>query len=208
MVGDRIDLDHEAAAAYVAACRDGDGPKPKPARAPTPKPKPAQKPPRKPTGSSDPPEFEVAAPTEHRRAPHVDRETGYCDELADWTLAEIVEQFGTIRSFKDILEAHEKRERARKNRLDNEQTEGNLIERERVRTHVLGFIEASHKRILSDAAKTVAKRAMGLVKAGASVEELEKFVRDTLGSILRPARDAATRNLRRKKPKKPPPEDE
>src|SRR5690606_18179179 len=138
MVGDRIDLDHEAAAAYVAANRGGNGSKPKPARAPTSKPKPAQKPPRKPTGSSDPPEFEVAAPTERRRAPHVDRETGYCDELADWTLAEIVEQFGTIRSFKDILEAHEKRERARKNRLDNEQTEGNLIERERVRTHVLG----------------------------------------------------------------------
>ena len=214
MVGDRVDVSHPAAAAYLQA-NGGAAPsaqatsKGKPSRS---APAPPAQPKRRPTKVPAPPpktrgrKDEAPAPPQRRPAPDVDKVTGYSDDLADWTLAEIVAEFGTLRAYKDALEAHEKLERAKKYRLDNEQTEGNLIERERVRTHVLGFIEASHQRILGDAPKTISRRLLALAKSGTSVEECEKFVRDTLSAILRTARDSAHRNLRRKKSKRPPPD--
>lgn len=208
LVDDRIDLNHPAAKRYLigdaAPKKSPATPGKRTARAPTKKAAAVKSVPRQRTKPSRP-RKKLPKPTPpHRPSPKLNSD-GSCDELAEWTLEQIVEQFGSIRSYKDILEAHEKRERARKNRLDNEKTEGQLIERERVRTHVLGFIEASHKRILGDASKTIASRTMALVRSGANLQEVERFVRETLGATLRPARDAAVRNLRRKRRPKPDP---
>jgi hypothetical protein len=175
-----------------------------------------------PTGSAKPGDSEPSKPTAPGKTQgnRASRQTGQRDLSRDengffpglygYTHKQVAERFSTFTEVADIVDLHYKTEQSRKLWLSNEVAEGKLIERERVRTHVLGFVEASHKRILSDAPKTIASRLLALSKSGASLEECEKFARETLGAILRPARDSATRNLRPTKPKKqtPPPEDD
>jgi len=191
-VDDRVDLDHPKVKAWLAAGKKP--PKAKADRAPT---KPAKKPrsaPRAPTAPDEKAEKRrPGAPV----VPRIDSESGYAEQLAEWTLHEIVTQFGTIRAFKDILEAHEKRERARKNYLDNEETEGRLISRELVSTHVFGFIDGLLRRLLNDSPKTIASRTTSLVKAGASLEEIERSIRDHISTQITPLKGKIVRALRK-----------
>jgi hypothetical protein len=213
---DRINIDHPAAREYLGAA----WPKPSRARAhsdaaPT---KPARsrtKAPRKPPApgpAGAPAGEEVPAPPTPvspigRHAPELD-ESGYAEELREWTLFEIATRFGTLRAFKDHLEAHEKLERARKLRLDNEETEGRLIERELVKTHVMGAIEGTNRRLLTDTPKTLARTLYAMHAAGASLEEAEAQTRRLIGDQLTPVRDKAIRLLRKPKPKKSDPQGE
>lgn len=201
LVGELLNLDHPAARAYLDENRAERTEQP--ARPPTRAKPPAKKRPRAPTRRSKTKKSGSTDPTTPPSFPEPD-ERGFVFEFSELTHKQIVDRYGTIPMYCKILESHEKAERARKNWLDNEETEGKLIELDRVRTHVFGFIDASHKRILSDASKTMALRAVAMCKSGARAEELERFFRDTQGAILKTARDAAVRNLRRKKkPKKP-----
>ena len=84
--------------------------------------------------------------------------------------------------------------------LANAERRGDLIERDRVRTHVFGVLDAQNKRLLYSKG-TLVKRLYALAVSGASQEEGERFVGDTLSSVLRVTRDQVTRNLRRKRKK-------
>src|SRR5690606_8499244 len=70
-------------------------------------------------------------------------------------LAPLTERFGLESAFKDWLDALKKIEEIREKRLKNEALEGNLIERELVKTHVFGAIESGNRRLLSDTPKTI-----------------------------------------------------
>jgi hypothetical protein len=152
-----------------------------------------------PTPSLKPGKDSTRAPT---GAPRLDTdENGFFPGLYSYTHKQIAEKFSTFQAVADIVDLHLRTEQARKLWLSNEVAEGNLIERARVVTHVLGYFESAQKRILSDAPKTIALRAMSMAKSGATAEEIEALCRDTLGAILAPARESAVRNLRRRKPR-------
>jgi hypothetical protein len=206
-VEDRVDLDHPAVKAFIARHDRSDAvppavPKPVPAKParPTKVRKPTKKaakrqPPTRPETAQTKPPPERKRP----RAPALD-ESGYSDELAEFTLEQIVNRWGTVRAYKDILEAHEKRERARKNRLDNEQTERTLVPREPITAFVFGTIDATQKRILTDAAKTVVRRLYALHNNGGSEEQGETLFRELMSAQLAPVRATALRVLRHGKP--------
>lgn len=170
--GDRVDLDADSVRAFLADNGAADGPtgsrKGKPGR------------PRKPM-PEEPPRLD---------------EVGFSEELGDYTLHEIVQKFGTIRSYRDLLEANEKRERALKNHLDNEQRRGQLIDRELVEKHCVGLIDAMSKQLLSDAAKTITARAYAMAKAGAPLEDGERVAREIMSSHLKPTKRKTVRVLR------------
>jgi hypothetical protein len=86
--------------------------------------------------------------------------------------------------------------------LGNRQAQGELIERDRVRTHILGFIDASHRRLLYSST-TIVSRLYSLAASGTGAGEAERFVSDTLSAILTVARDQVTRNLRCKRQRQP-----
>lgn len=204
--GTRIDLDHPAAIAYLTS--KGVTPPPKPARVPTNAARSRKKATLAPTAQATaPPELEIRTPASRRRqdeeevsAAALERAVGVSSEeiesYAYLTLDELTQRFGTARAFRDFLDARKKISEIREKDLANDETEGRLIDRELVRTHVFGAIEASNRRLLGDSPKTIARRLYALAKSGAPVEEAETIAREIIASQLKAVKATASRVLR------------
>lgn len=121
-------------------------------------------------------------------APEVDAQ-GFVDELADLTLLQICERYGTVSTYKNHLEAFEKRERALKYRLDNEEAEGRLIDRALV-ARVIGTLDGANRRLLGDGPKTIARRLYAMARSDEPVEDAESTVHEIIGSILKAVKKA------------------
>jgi hypothetical protein len=79
--------------------------------------------------------------------------------------------------------------------LANAKERGQLISRQLVETHILGSLEFLHKRLLGDAAKSIAGRCCSLVRSGAPLEEVQRMVRDEISKQLRSSKDKVVRVL-------------
>lgn len=180
--GPRIDLRHPAVLEYL----DGKGvPLPDPPKAKSKKKRTSRK---HPDGLDDP---RLDSPDES-----VQDELERLEPYASMTLREIAERFPTRRAFADRQQQVKRAEEIRRLRLENDETEGNLISREFVKTHVFGALEGLHQRLLRDLPKTAARRLQASVKSGDALEEQERILRDLIGRQLTPARAEATRKLR------------
>jgi hypothetical protein len=202
LVDGRIDLEHEAARGYFGATLTQ---------------RPAASAPSAPTDDAPTSETKTepsaaGAPTKGRKAkppapdaptaPRPPKEspppTDTVKELDEYSslLLPLVKRFGTARSFRDYLASLKEIETIREKLLGNDETEGRLISRELVKTHVLGAIEAGNRRLLSDAPKTIARRVFAAAKGGGTVEDAEQLVREIIGSHLKPVATTASRLLR------------
>lgn len=176
--GDRIDIDHPAALAYLKS----KGKKPPPVSR------------KKPVAS------EPAPPDSPRSAeavlkfvmPGSDEDL---DQLSE-VLTPLVDRFGTRLDFKDFLAALKTIEEIRGKRLDNEETEGRLIERELVSAHIFSALENFHKRLLTDVVTTISQRLYGAAKGGVPLEEAKRIVRGIISEQLKPVKTTAARVLR------------
>ena len=117
-------------------------------------------------------------------------------QYADYTLRQLGDTFGSMRIFKDFLEALKKLEDIREKRLNNEEVQRNLISRELVKTHVFGFLDAGNRRLLGDTPKTIARRLYALARADEPIEAGEKLVREIIGSQLNPQKERVAKMLR------------
>ncbi|HKY40799.1 MAG TPA: hypothetical protein VJN18_32915 [Polyangiaceae bacterium] len=214
--GDRVDLDHELVAAYLKKQGKKVPPVGAPrstkraARAPTP----SRPPPSAPAGGADaagtdppkrgrgrprnPPED----PTEkagHMRPPPgvVEGSNQDLKQLSDGLLP-YVERFGTDLRMGDWLEQIKNIELIREKRLKNGQTEGGLISRELVKTHIIGAVESAIKRLLGDAAKTIAAKTFNVFRSGGGLEEAQRATREEISKQIKPVKDKVARNLRHK----------
>jgi hypothetical protein len=189
---DRIDLDHPAVRKFISGgsrqravsdrARTAATERRDPAPAvPTPQPKPVKKSPARPTASRLK-EGEIGS-------------TADLDAYAA-LLKPLTDRFGTVRNFRDWLLALKDIEVVRQKRLSNEETEGRLISRDLVKTHVLGTFEAAFRRLLNDVPKTGARRIYSAAKAGDAVEEGERILLEVMSSHLSPLKTAAARLLR------------
>ncbi len=216
---DRVDVDHPAVVAYLKAKQPlaladkgplgGSEPAataPPADAAPTAPTKPARRRVAKatpPAGTGPEKPFTAdAAPTpdeldeaELEREVADEKFEGSAQDLANIArqLRPVVHRFGTRRGLKDWLDALNKLEEIRKKRLDNEETEGRLIARELVKTHVFGAIEGSHRRLLSDFPKTIARLLYASANAKESIEAAEAKVRSAVTQILKPVEATAKR---------------
>ena len=176
--GRRVDVDHPDVVAYLK----GKGKRPPPVYrrvVEAPEPAPAAR-----------PRPAVAAPVAVQ--PGSDDDLAY---LAD-TLQPLLERFGTQQAFRDFLVALKTVEEIRGKRLDNEETEGKLIERELVRVHVFGAIESANRQLLTDIPKTVTRTLYAYAKSGVPAETSEREVRDMLAKVLEPVKAKASKALR------------
>lgn len=215
--GTRVDLDHPLVAAYFKA-RGKELP---PARAEEPKPKAARRADDAPPASAKSrhrapaaPPAEPKRPRGRPRGPTVDDPDedvghmrpppgvveGSSEDLRDLTelLLPLVERFGTDTRFSDWLSSLKDIELIREKRLKNGETEGGLISRELVKTFVFGAIEAANKRLLGDAAKTIASKVFNSTRAKGTLEEAQRLVRDEISKQLKPLKATAARHLRHK----------
>lgn len=188
LVADRLDIDHPAFGAYLAARGRTT---PEPDATPTDAPK-------TPTPESSPPMASAKRRREREPEPTAPPPKATGEELDAYAsvLRPIIARFGTRRNFRDWLLSLKDIEVIREKTLANEETEGRLISRELVRTHVIGAIEAGNRRLLNDSPKTIARRLYAAAKSGVAVEEAEQTVREIIGSHLEPVKRAAAKQLR------------
>jgi len=212
--GERVDLDHEAVTAYLAAHgrkapAAPAAPAPQTDASPTPSPKrkatkadapPAPKKnvggrPRKPTADPSDEDDDVG----HMRPPPGVVE-GSSEDLKGLTelLDPLVDRFGTDIRFSDWLSSLKDIELIREKRLKNGETEGGYISRELVKNFVFGALESFSKRLLGDASKAIVTKVANIVRANGSLEEAQRIAREEISKQLKPVKVTAARNLRHK----------
>jgi hypothetical protein len=182
--GRRVDLDHPSVAEYLASR----GRKVPDAQEST------KKTPAQPT-SPRPERTKRRAAAPLQATPEGEGSDEDLEELAN-LLRPLVERFGTATRFRDWLVALKTIEEIRAKRLDNEEHEGQLIERELVQAHVFGAIDATNRRLLSDFPKTIARELYTQSQTGMPIEKAEAKVRDHLGAQLKEVKSQASRALR------------
>ncbi|MCH9712721.1 MAG: hypothetical protein K0U20_08875, partial [Proteobacteria bacterium] len=116
--------------------------------------------------------------------------------FADMTLRELIQRFGTDIAFLDWLKAVKAIEDINEKRLKNAQTRKDLVSIRLVKTGVIEHFETAFNKLLTDGAKTIARRVTSMNGAGRSVEDCEAFVADQVSSFIKPAKAKIARALR------------
>lgn len=179
-VGNKLDTDHPAVAAFIAG------------RA-------ASKPNAKQHKFSEQLVAEAAKRTTGKaRVSDVSAEENFAffAQLGDLTIRQIAEKYPGHAQLNEYLKAWDLYEGARKKQLANDSLRGELVARHLVETFVFGFIEESHRKLLNDATKTIVRRAFALANSGQSLEEAERMAKDTVTSILRPVKQKIVQRLK------------
>ena len=117
-------------------------------------------------------------------------------KFADYTLRDLISQFGTDAAFLDWLKATKEIETIHEKRLKNAEKAGELISREVVKQGLIATIDGAFTRILTDGAKTIAVRAHTLVTTGADVGQIEDLVGKQLTTFIRPTKSKIKRVLK------------
>lgn len=112
------------------------------------------------------------------------------------TLGEIVEHFGTKQQFADWIKQAKELEEVHIKRLKSAVTEGKLVSRQLVKDGVFDPIDTCFRKLLTDGAKTIARRLHTMVEAGGSVDASEKYVRDQMTSHIRVMKAKVKRTLK------------
>jgi len=170
-----IDLDHPSVAEYVEATRLRKeryeaGTKPRG---------------RKKEGTSKDPKPPPPEPQEKGGAASTVDPTGV-KSISQMTMAAVIEKYGTASRLKEYVAASRIIEQTRKLQIEIAEKENRLVDRAIVEG-MIGALDGSHIKLLTDGAKTISRRASQKVLAGETPEQIEVFVRETLGKYLRVA---------------------
>lgn len=140
-----------------------------------------------------PPGFNDHAPT----APEVHHEPipSYLEKYADMTLRQIVNHYGTFGQFEDMLKALKTIEDIQEKRIKNAERKGELIDRQFVKTHVLGLIKGMTSRLLGETVESISRKVPDIVKAGGDHNDVRPIVLDLMSSEIKAAVSKATRRL-------------
>lgn len=117
------------------------------------------------------------------------------EQLAD-ALRPLVSRFGTSTGFAAWLDSLKRIEDIREKRLKNEEAERTLIHFDPVKRLAMGYVDASQRRVLRDASRTIARRVYAMARSGEPVEEAERTVREIIGATLRPVKRQVMRVLK------------
>ncbi len=107
-------------------------------------------------------------------------------KVAHLSLNEIVDKYGTITGFTDVLKASKLLQDLHEKKRKNAQADNELVSRELVKRDIFQPIDFLFNRLLTDGSKTIAKSVGNMVKSGSSPKECELFVSEKLGSFIKP----------------------
>lgn len=189
VAGKRIDAAHPAAVAYLARHTGSAPPPASTKKKPT---KPALRAKGKPPDEksavvkkSQPVPVDIDAPKQPWEVP----------ALLDTTLRDIIARYGSTTGFVDWLTSMKLIESITGIRLKNAETEGKLVSRKLVKDGIIDPIDAAHRRLLTDGAKTMAVRSKALLDSGRPLEDVEEFFRDQIASFIKPVKARVRRTL-------------
>lgn len=112
-----------------------------------------------------------------------------------YTVEDVINEFGTETALNDFLLSVKRIEDIHEKRIKNAKTSGELISRHLVKIGMLDPIASSHTKLLLDGSKTIAKRVIAKYDAGSTIQELEKFVSEQIGSFFKPMKQKIKRTL-------------
>lgn len=116
--------------------------------------------------------------------------------LFDMTLRELTVLFGTDLRFKEWTLGRKNLAEIRKKDLEYEEAIGKVVSRQVIKAGVFEPIDQAFRRMLTDAARTIASQVSAHAKAGGDPVEAEKLVREVLASHIRPSKAKAVRTLK------------
>ena len=187
--GKRIDITHPAAIAYLNRLNDD-----KPKKAPSP---PVQKKEKSLTG------FNAKKANTKKAPPPAPPDESMLLEIpedirvfADMTLRELVLKFGTDVRFVDWLRATKVIEDINEKRLKNAVSKGELVARQLVQVGVIEPINTAMEKLLSDGAKTIARRSVAMIGADRTVDDVESFIKEQISSFIRPMKSKIAKALK------------
>lgn len=159
-----------------------------------------KKPPAPPSGTSPPPKTKPRQHGKGRKSSWQDDEElievpDDIEGLADLTLRELIDKFGTGYRFLDWLRALKEIEAVNEKRIKNAQSMGKLIARQLVEVGVIDPFNSAHVRLMTDGAKAITAAVLAKHQAGISEQEIETYVSDVVGSFIRPVKSKVERNL-------------
>lgn len=198
MSGKRIDINHPVVVEYIEQ-QSKPPPPPPPKKKSKPPPPPPKKPEIKP-GVAHTKDTKKSLALEKLNDDEKEKFVFEIPEnitkFIDYTLRELIHQFGTDAAFYDWLKATKEIENINEKRLKNAATQGELVHRGLVKQGIVDPINATHSKLLTDGSKTIARRVTAMFGAGRSVEECEKFVAETIESFIRPMKTKITKALK------------
>ena len=183
VVGKLIDVDHPDAVDYIKSKQV------KKTKTPAKKPRKPKKKPVKTVTAPEPPE------EEEDEGSHFSED----DEIKDvlhLTIAEIVERHGTSSQFKTWIDAKKTIVDIQTRIVKLAQLEGTLVSRDLMKVGVIDPIDAAHRKLLTDGAKTIARRVTAMNSGGRPLEDCEDFVKDQIASFIRPMKAKVARSLK------------
>ena len=121
------------------------------------------------------------------------------EEILDWTFRRITDEFQSLEGFANWMTLRRQAADTKRLELANSEKSGRLIDREYVATHVFGALDATQRRMITDAARTLTHRTYAMAAAGKPVEEALRANQEILSSHLKPLKATAARQLRDKK---------
>lgn len=113
------------------------------------------------------------------------------------TLKQLVDLHGTKTALKDWVNIRKMLADTHKVELANAERQGQIISREFVQTHLIGLLEELSRRMIADASRTIVQRCYSLAKSDAPIEEAEAVVRGILGQNVKKTKDGIVRKIRR-----------
>jgi len=99
------------------------------------------------------------------------------DGLLDLTLRQITDRFGSQQGFADFLDQRKKLADTLARELQIDRDRGLLVPRAFIETHVIGLIDGTNRRLLTDVPRSLCRELFSLAKSGAPVEEAESTTR-------------------------------
>lgn len=118
------------------------------------------------------------------------------EAFADMSLRELIQRFGTDAAFVDWLRATKMIEDINDKRVKNAEARGELVSRRLVKVAIIDPIDAAHTKLLTDGAKTIARRIAAMLGADRSLEDCEEFAKDQIASFIRPVKAKVARTVK------------
>lgn len=94
------------------------------------------------------------------------------------------------------LKATKLREEIIEKRLKNREMDGSLVSRDFIEKFIFAALDELHRRLLTDASRTIARSVHAAAKAGEPLEESERLTGEIIGKNLKKAEDAVKRHFR------------
>lgn len=115
----------------------------------------------------------------------------------DYTVRDVVDRYGTMELFASLLAAAYKIEQIHAQRLASDRSTGKLISREFVKKHVLGLVERSNQRLLTDMPTKLASEVHTMCDTDATVEEVQQVIQDAVSRELKTVKGDVAKEIKR-----------